>query len=107
MQVYEVVTFFVSSYHLLGAVQLLPLRAEVVHIINLTKRDYCMCHSLWSNRLGDVYPFPVHAVGLPTPWPWSQLLLISLERRGMLCLKDDSLNKVGSPLLGKRTESCS
>jgi len=37
---------FVSSYHLPGAVQLLPLRAEVVHIINLAKKDYCMCHSL-------------------------------------------------------------
>lgn len=101
-------SYFVSSYHLLGAVQLLPLRAEVVHIINnLAKSDYCMCHSLWSNRLGDVYSFPLCAVVLPTSWPWSQLLLISLERRGMLCLKDDSLNKVGSPLLGKCTESCS
>lgn len=33
--------------------QLILLKAEVVHIINLAKRDYCMCHYFWSNRLGD------------------------------------------------------
>lgn len=99
MQTYEMATSFVSPYYIAGAVQLLPLRTKVVLMINLATRDYCMCHSLWSNRLGDAYSSPLHTVGLPTSWPWSQLLLISLERRG--------LNKVGSPLLGKRTESCS
>lgn len=92
-----------SSKHLkkmLRTVQLLSLRAEAVHIINLAKMDYCMCLSLWNNRSENVYSFPIHTVGLPTSWPWSQLLLISLERRGMLCLKDDSLNKVGSPCWG-------
>lgn len=41
----------------------------------------------------------LYTVGLPTSWPGSQPLLISLERRGMLCLKDDSLNN-WIPLLG-------
>lgn len=88
-----------SSKHLkqmFTTVQLLSLWAKAVHVIKLAKMDYCMCLSLWSNRSENVYLFPIYTVGLPTSWPWSQLLLISLERKGMLCLKDDSLNKVGS-----------
>lgn len=69
---------FVSSYHLLGPVQILPLRAEVVHIIN---NGTIACAILFGVRLEAVYSSPLHTAGLPTSWPWSQLLLISLENR--------------------------
>lgn len=56
---YDVVTFFVPSYRLLGTVQLLSLKTEAACIINLAKREYRMCLTLRSDRVGDVYSSPL------------------------------------------------